>query len=128
MEVQKRVHVVIGWQSLGRDGILQVQVGRGKNRSSDLFRAAEGPEKAGGAKLKRCASLFKGKERQIDWGKGACTRERMRRSVRAIELEFSQGTDSDISRQRRVIIRIGLGRRLNTAVQRGRERERDGGE
>lgn len=40
-----------------------------QDRSSDLFRAAESPEKAGGDKLKRCASLFERKERQIDWGR-----------------------------------------------------------
>lgn len=36
-----------------------------RDRSSDLFRVAEGPEKAGGAKLKRCASLFQ-KERETN--------------------------------------------------------------
>lgn len=79
-----------------------------RDRSSDLFRVAEGPEKAGGAKLKRCASLFQRKERQIDWG--ACTREGMRQSVRAIELDFWPRTDSYIKRQRKAIIRTGLGR------------------
>lgn len=49
----------LGWYSLGSGQ-------ERRDRSSDLFRVAEGPEKAGGDKLNWCASFFERKERQID--------------------------------------------------------------